>query len=196
MDNNLGELASALCKAQKEFKDIPRNRSVSVKMKSGGTYTYSYATLPTVMDAVRESLAQNELSYSQTVDHDDGGTYLTTLLLHSSSGFLESRYPLPNPSTLAPQDFASHLTYARRYAITCILGVSADDDDDANGANNNQLASPGDFVMPFGTHKGTPIKDIPATELSKTIKWCKEKDAAKFKSLIDSIDRYLKRGKE
>lgn len=45
--------------------------------------------------------------------------------------------------------------------------------------------------VPFGKRKGTMFKDMPTEELVSMRDWCEEKDAAKFKDLIEAVDRYL-----
>lgn len=48
-----------------------------------------------------------------------------------------------------------------------------------------------DKKMPFGKHKGTPLGDLSADELSSTIAWCVSKDADKFGDLIAACREVL-----
>jgi hypothetical protein len=45
--------------------------------------------------------------------------------------------------------------------------------------------------VPFGKHKGKMFKDMETDDLVSMRDWCEEKDAAKFKELIESVDRFL-----
>lgn len=54
-----------------------------------------------------------------------------------------------------------------------------------------QARSGGDRLMPFGKHKGTPIKDLDSDVLAQTLAWCREKDAKKFAELIGALEQEL-----
>ncbi|MEH2255276.1 ERF family protein [Nostoc sp.] len=53
-------------------------------------------------------------------------------LFHESEERITSTYPLPKIAD--SQKFGAALTYARRYAVCAILSVTADEDNDAEGA--------------------------------------------------------------
>lgn len=182
----LGKLALALSNAQNEFKEVTKDSTANV-----GTYSYNYATLPAIIDAAKAALQKNELSYVQMLKSDNGQTILLTKLMHSSGASLDSEYRLPDPSKLKPQEFASYLTYSRRYALTSMLGIAADEDEDGAGASGVVKKSATEYVMPFGAEKGQMLKDISTERLLKTKAWAKQTDAKKFKSLIDAIDAYF-----
>jgi hypothetical protein len=89
-----------------------------------------YAPLPEILEAITTPLHECGLTFSQMPD----GESLTTILIHCESGeFLQSSYPL-HPIKNDPQAFGSAITYARRYAISAILCLNVDDDDDGNKA--------------------------------------------------------------
>ena len=44
------EMIAALLAAQKEFTTVPKNQTATVRMKSGGQYSYKFAGLPAIMD--------------------------------------------------------------------------------------------------------------------------------------------------
>lgn len=50
---------------------------------------------------------------------------------------------------------------------------------------------PEDKVMPFGKTKGKRLGDLSVAELSSTLEWCRNKDAAKFADLITAIETVL-----
>jgi len=131
LGNPAADIAAALAKAQGAFPPIPRDRTVTVKMASGGSYQFAYAPLDTILHAVRPALAANGLALTQLL----GDGKLVTRLLHAGGGSLDSVLPLS--SMADPQKFGSLLTYLRRYAITALLGVAAEEDDDGNHAVGN-----------------------------------------------------------
>ncbi len=132
-------LIAALAKAQSVMTSPARNREVKVRTKSGGTYSFRYATLDHIIEAIRKPLTENGLWFTQVLESDEGGKYrLITRLLHESGESIESRTPLLVENT-GSQAFGSALTYMRRYALTALLGIAADEDDDANTADGHTV---------------------------------------------------------
>ncbi len=129
----LGELAAALAKAQSTFPPIKRDKVVTVKTKTGGSYTFAYAPLEAILEAVREPLASNGLAFVQAIDTDE----LVTTLLHSSGAFLEAHTRLPESADI--QAFGSAITYLRRYALQAMLGIATEEDDDGNVSAGNTM---------------------------------------------------------
>lgn len=119
------ELAGALAKAQGTMKAATFN-------KINPHFKNRYADLAAVVDAIRKPLADNGLSYTQTTEVREGGFVLVTTLRHSSGQWVASEYPLPVGAK--PQELGSALTYARRYSLSALACIAADDDDDAEAA--------------------------------------------------------------
>lgn len=137
----LGQIAGALAKAQAAITNPPRNREVEVYSKrTNSKYKFKYATLDAIIDAVRKPLTDNGIWFTQTLEANGGGKYvLRTTLLHESGEHLSSMTPLLGVDTADNQAFGSALTYMRRYALTALLGIAADEDDDANAADGNRV---------------------------------------------------------
>jgi hypothetical protein len=128
-DRPINELAAALAKAQGSMENATMNR-VNPHFKS------KYADLASVLDAVRKPLSENGLAVVQAI-HDGN---LKTILMHTSGQWVESLYPLP--AAARPQEMGSALTYARRYSLSAITGIAADEDDDANAAESSKQRAP------------------------------------------------------
>jgi hypothetical protein len=126
------ELAAALALAQSSMKAAAFN-------KTNPHFKNKYADLAAVLDAIRLPLAANKLSVTQTTEIRAGGLALVTTLRHSSGQWVASEYPLP--SGVRPQELGSALTYARRYSLSAIACIAADDDDDAEGARKTDQTS-------------------------------------------------------
>ena len=62
------EWHAAFVKAQAEFPPIGKGQKATIPTKSGGSYDYTYASLPDVLDAVREVLAKNGFAVAQSVE--------------------------------------------------------------------------------------------------------------------------------
>ena len=65
---------------------------------------------------------------------------LTTILMHESGEFIMETYQM-KPVKNDPQGIGSSITYQRRYAISAVLGLNIDDDDDGNGASGNKTTA-------------------------------------------------------
>ena len=119
------ELIKALIKAKAEFNAIQKDGT-------NPHYKRKYATLDAVLDAVTPGFSKYGLVIIQTTEICEGQTTLQTHLFHESGERITSTYPLPEISD--SQKFGAALTYARRYAVCAILSVTADEDNDAEGA--------------------------------------------------------------
>lgn len=118
----INELANALVKAQSAMKAATYNK-VNPHFKN------KYADLAAVIEAVRKPLCDNGLSVSQTTELIAPESFiLRTTLYHTSGQWLACEYPLPSAAN--PQQLGSALTYARRYSLSCITCIAADEDDD------------------------------------------------------------------
>ena len=94
-----------------------------------------YADLAAIFDAARKPLSANGLAITQTI----GNGVLHTRLLHTSGQWIASEHPLPMSGR--PQEIGSALTYARRYSLSALIGIAADEDDDATAAEKAHKAN-------------------------------------------------------
>lgn len=133
----INELCAALAKAQASFQNVARDKNVVVKTKSGASYQFSYAPFESIVDAVRKPLGENGLSFVQSASSIDGKLVLLTRLLHSSGQWIETLTPIVVGEQGA-QALGSGITYSKRYALTALLGIAADEDDDGNLADGNE----------------------------------------------------------
>jgi hypothetical protein len=84
---------------------------------------------------------------------------LDTRLAHSSGQWIQSEWPVCKfPS--APQQIGSALTYARRYSLFSIVGISGDDDDDGTAANSQETQAPKRQAPPPRRQEAAPDKQI------------------------------------
>lgn len=164
MSNNfsaLGPLATALAKAQASFPAIARDKTVRVETRTGGSYTFKYAPLDSILAAVRTPLADNGLAISQLLDGHD----LVTMLLHKDGATLTGRVPLPRSDGDTVQALGSAITYLRRYSLQAMLGIAAEEDDDGNRASGNTVRTKGDETPNDGSLIGTVVKGKPPCDL-------------------------------
>jgi hypothetical protein len=126
------KFAEAFTKAQAQIKFAIKD-ALNPHLKN------KYADLPAVIDAVKEALNSNGLSYMQLPGSMPQAAMLamTTRLLHVSGEWIEETMHMPLVKT-DPQGYGSALTYARRYALAAICGVYQDDDDANNAVNRKK----------------------------------------------------------
>ena len=137
---DINELATALAAAQAEMKNATLNK-INPHFKS------KYADLAGIRDTVTPALTKHGLSVVQGTDTTETGIVVVTRLMHKSGQWMESRFPIAYDK---PQTMGSAYTYARRYSLSAMCAISADEDDDANAANEKPVAP----VMP--SVNGTP----------------------------------------
>jgi hypothetical protein len=128
-----GQVCSALAIAQGAFKTPKRTKEATIKGQ-GYAYTYRYAPLEEIVDAVKDALAQNGLARHQYLVSRGSQPVMRTIIWHASGEWLASDYPI-HPTKEGAQGFASGVTYARRYGLSLALGLAPEDDDDGNLAD-------------------------------------------------------------
>ena len=113
----INELATALSKAQ-GVMETAKKTSTNPFFKS------QYADLASVWEACRKPLSDNGLSILQTLE--DGK--VETILLHTSGQYVSSVLAFTAKDQTS-QSIGSAITYARRYALSAMVGICPDDDD-------------------------------------------------------------------
>ena len=135
--DSIGKLALALSKVQGVLKGA-KKESENPFFKS------KYADLESVWEAIRQPLADNELSVCQEMDYlvtENGTTtLLTTTLQHSSGEWRSGTMPL-FLKDLTAQAQGSAISYARRYCLSAMIGVHQTDDDAQEATNRQQEAA-------------------------------------------------------
>jgi len=119
------KISAAFVAAQAELVNPHKNKTVKT-----GTFQFDYADLASILDQVRPVLARHGLAISQSIGGEHGVVTVTTTLHHTSGESIQWG-PLPGPSGPDWKTLGGAITYARRYALTAALGLSADDDKDA-----------------------------------------------------------------
>lgn len=129
--DQINELAQAMAKSQGEFKEIKKTKTAIVRgeTKTGKAYEYSYdyADLSVILQAVTPALAKNGLFLTQGTNAER--SMLITKIIHSSGQWIETEYPIISKGQ-DMQGEGAGFTFARRYAINGILGISSEADTD------------------------------------------------------------------
>lgn len=137
--NPAAALYAALAAAQGQFQAIEKNRSVEIMMKTGGKYRFRYADLEQILAKTRPALAANGLALFQLLETQPNNAVLRCELVHKDGGRVSSEVSIPHPHTVQdPKSFGAMVSYYRRYMVTAMLGVAADDDLDEDGQEGSQ----------------------------------------------------------
>jgi hypothetical protein len=128
MSESIGKLAEALSKAQGQM-------DFASKDANNPFFKSKYADLASVWGVAKGPLTSNGLAVIQTADNDNPSVVtVTTTLVHSSGEWARGRITM-KPVKDDPQGIGSCITYARRYGLSAIIGIVADEDDDGNKAS-------------------------------------------------------------
>lgn len=135
MSSEIGELAAALAAAQGELEPATKNAQNPMLRNK-------YADLASCYEACRKVLPQKGLAVSQIcMPCDKGMVRVKTVLMHTSGQWISSECTLEavgNKGVNGAQAAGSAITYARRYGLSAIVGLVADEDDDGCNAGPNQ----------------------------------------------------------
>lgn len=128
--DSIGNLSAALTSFQKGVPKIKKDKTAKVPTKSGSEYSYKYADLSSIWESIRGQLADNKISVIQSPTTMQSEEALTTVVAHESGEWIEDTMKLKIVQD-SPQGQGSAITYARRYMLCSMLGIVADDDNDA-----------------------------------------------------------------
>ncbi len=139
--HDITKLAKALLNVQKGLQPAAKD-SVNPFVKN------RYASLNSVMDVCREPLLSNGIWLCQypvpaesTPLENTPQAYslgLVTKLTHAESGQWQSSLTVIPLSKADPQSMGSAMSYARRYALSAMLGIVTEEDTDGMSGNYQQ----------------------------------------------------------
>jgi hypothetical protein len=125
--DTIAKIADALSKFQADVQD-PAKNSDNPFFKS------KYVELDDLLASVRPVLSKHGLAVIQEPSGEEK-VCVKTIILHNSGEFIEFEPVVLKPVKTDPQGVGSAITYGRRYALSSILGVAWDADDDGNKAS-------------------------------------------------------------
>jgi hypothetical protein len=143
------EFASAIVQAQTNIEGAKKG-------KSNPAFKSKYADLAAVWDAVGKALEEAGLAVLQfPTEAPPGFVGLDTLLVFKGTGeILGQTFHAPVKDATNPQAMGSALTYARRYALSAVLGVCPEDDDGNKASEAPKAQQPKEQPKPTGWTAG------------------------------------------
>lgn len=125
---SIQNLSNAMAEFQKKIKQ-------PLKDANNPFFKSQYVPLENVVEAITETGSQLGLSFMQFASSDETGSIeVATLVMHSTGEYIEFPPVRMKPESNKPQAVGSAITYAKRYALSAIFGITSDKDDDGNEA--------------------------------------------------------------
>jgi hypothetical protein len=140
-------LAAALLAFQAEAPTLSKNAAGQV-----GSRNYKYVDLHSIVETITPLLAKHGLTWTtRPTGTHDAPTLTYELLWEGPEGkglaprtdAIAGEMPLYLPEHPTRQTLGSAITYARRYALTAVLNLVADEDDDGRAATSAPARSYG-----------------------------------------------------
>src|SRR5262249_1541845 len=171
--DTIATIAAALAKAQVELTNPEKSLVGTIRspFPREADRTFRYASLSSGLDIVRKGLGQHEIATIQSteIDKEAGLLRLTTILAHSSGGWVSSEWPVCQLSDIASaQRMGAALAYARGYGLFTLVGIAGEDDLDASdlGADPNPAA---ELPRPPGRRTGSGDGRLPRPSASSVL---------------------------
>lgn len=126
----IGKLVAALAKAQGQMGKIGKDGK-------NGHFKSRYATLASVIEALKKPLSSHGLAFFQdcecTNSESGGGIVIVTtvLALADTEEYISTSVKIPLVKATA-HGIGSAITYGKRYTLMSICGVAPEEDDDGN----------------------------------------------------------------
>ena len=168
----MNALYAALAAAQSELKNPEKSREADT-----GKYKYKYADIGDVLETVLPVLSKHGLSVMQPTRIAENAIILVTRVAHKDGGSIESEYPVCSLNG-NHQAMGAAMTYARRYALTSLVGIAAVDDTDGEGAAD--------------VGEGPRVK-LSAHQAKTEINWEAIQDAIHSADTFEKFDKLAKR---
>lgn len=122
------EIFAALVAAKKNFKPV-------IKGSYNPHFKNRFADLAAINEATESALLDEGLTIVQLIASAEGGVAIGCRLVHSSGQWLEIAPAFFPATKMDAQGYGSATTYGRRYQISALLCIAAEDDDDGAGAS-------------------------------------------------------------
>lgn len=143
-------IAKALLDAQKKIEN-------ATKDAKNPHFRNNYATLESVLEAVKGVANGVGIVIVQTGGKDQEGHFIETKLLHESGEEIASKVYLVLDK-MNMQGLGSAITYARRYSLAALFAIGQDDDDGNQGSGIQRNHPPAQDSAPPQQQKPTAPK--------------------------------------
>lgn len=193
------ELSKAFAKMQQELEQPLKNAN-------NPFFKSKYVPLENVVDSITKASSKHGLSFTQFPSSDENGNVTVgTMVMHESGEWIEYDPICMKPVKNDPQAIGSAITYAKRYALSAIFGITSDKDDDGNDATNFPKTSSKKTVTKIPKELVKVYEDIIHSVIDRTGKndgsitrwFCEKLGVAKIEDItmdqVSMADTLLKR---
>jgi hypothetical protein len=193
-------IAQALLQAQKNIKN-------ALKDAKNPHFKNDYATLESVIDAVKDQANAAGVLIVQGTGADEFGQYVNTTLIHADSGESMSSKTYLTLDKSNMQGLGSAITYARRYGLAAMFSITQADDDGNMASQpsswsfkqfNDQLTNEDPvgsdkYTVPFGKFNKRTLEQIPMKELEDYIIYLENKAKKEGKQITGVVKDFIER---
>lgn len=192
----LNELAKALAIAQGQIQNPEKD-------KKNPFLKNKYASLDSFLSACKKPLSENGLSIVQFPGIKDGKVFIETILLHASGQWLSEildYHVIEEKGRSSLQSLGATITYLRRYSLSSVLGMAAEEDTDGEtgdkkDTDNKKAQSPTNGNGRNQTHAKPPAVKMPSQEqiselygLGKQLKFTSKEETFKAISVAVGVE--------
>lgn len=135
-------MTRALAAFQAECPPIPRRGEGKVMKNGQFQYSYTFAKYDDIAPIIRPFLEKHGLSYTHDSTQGNNEIEVTCTLRHTAGAKRTSTFrgPFDNSGGKnALQAVGSSRSYGKRYTLTDVLGLSAEEDDDGEGSHGQEV---------------------------------------------------------
>jgi len=202
-------IAQALLQAQKNIKN-------ALKDAKNPHFKNDYATLESVIDAVKDQANACGILIVQGTGADEHGQYVNTSLIHAESGESISSKTYLMLDKVNMQGMGSAITYGRRYSLASLFCITQADDDGNQASHpivkpqvkpqsswsmkqfNDQLTSEDPvgspkYLIPFGKFQKRTLEEIPMKDLENYIIEIENKAKKEGKEITGAVKEFVDR---
>lgn len=163
----ISKIAAALVQAQAEMEN-------ATKGSKNPFFKSTYADLNAIREVALPALNKNKIVALQPTVVIDGKKYVQTTLMHETGEFISGITEILSVKENDAQAQGSGISYARRYGLSAILNVGAEDDD--GNAASGKKQEPVAVQVPVAQKKTVAQHTftLPDKEKEKSVGWIKQ----------------------
>ena len=122
----------AFAEFQADCPQIFKDSTAKIATKSGASFSYKYAELDQIDDAIKPLMKRLRLSKYWTTDQQGGNIRVTCVLCHEDGYSIQSTFECPTDSKAdmsGAQRNGAAVTYAKRQSLVAVLGLTTTETD-------------------------------------------------------------------
>lgn len=172
----------------KDFIEFRKNLEPLKKDKINPQFRSGYISLDQIISAVTKPLAEYNFTFTQSVSVEGGLVSCETTLLHTSGSTISTKTTIFAGEKHTPQGSGSAFTYAKRYGLSSLLGIAADEDDDGNAAEVEAKKAPPQKAVPEHLKRLYALADTKKWSVAEIAAFIKEAFGVKSSSELSEKD--------